>query len=208
MATPLLKAEVRNATGKIGCKKLRSKGFVPAVVYGHNKQTKSLLLNKSELERILNRHGSRTMINLELGGQIVPTIIKEVQKHVIKEELLHIDLQQLSENEKIKIQVPIVLKGREKVENSTTIFQQQLIELEVQCLPKDILQSVEVDISELKPGESITVGDIDIVKNTSIEVLNDHSEIIGSLTTSTKEEDDSQENNVPIYESDKSILED
>ncbi|EOD00578.1 50S ribosomal protein L25 [Caldisalinibacter kiritimatiensis] len=206
MGSPKLKAEVRDTIGRRKCKKIRKKGFVPAVVYGHNKETKEIKVEEVELEKVLNRHGYKTTIDLEIDGKVVTTIIKEVQRHITKDNFLHIDFQQLSKDEKIKLQVPINLIGREKVESSTSIFQQQLVELDIQCLPKNIVKSIDVDISELKFGEYITVSDLNIPEDSGVEVLNNPNEIIGTLTSTTKQTDDTEQQDTPIYESSKSIL--
>ncbi len=166
---------------------------------GYNQRLKEI-----ELSKVLNKFGSGSTINLNLNGEVIPAIIKEVQKDIIKDNLLHIDFQQLSEDEEIKVFVPVVLVGKGKVENSTTIIQQQIMELEIRCLPKYIPSSIEVDVSNLKFGDSITVGDLNLGEN--IEILHDEDEVIASLTANSKYEELEEDKDVPIYESNKSIL--
>lgn len=205
MATPMLKVEMRENGGRRHSKRIRNQGFVPGVIYGHNKETKAIKVKEPELYRVLNRYGSKSTVTLDMNGEKVPTIIKEVQRHITKDYLLHIDFQQLSENEKVKIQVPVLITGKEKVETSSTFIQQQITELDVQCLPKHIPHSIEIDVSGLELGQSITVGDI--MNNENIEILNDDEEVIVTLISSTlNEEDTEEEADVPIYQSDKSIL--
>ncbi|WP_427337680.1 50S ribosomal protein L25 [Caloranaerobacter sp. DY30410] len=204
MAAPKLNVELRNEVGKRCSIKLRKNGFIPGVIYGHNKETKSIKLNEAEVSKVLNTIGSGSTVNLNLNGEMIPAIIKEVQKDIIKGNLLHIDFQQLSENEEIKVFVPVVLLGKGKVETSTTIIQQQIMELEIRCLPKYIPKSIEIDVSNLKFGDSITVGDLNLGEN--IEILHDEDEVIASLTANSKYEELEEDKDVPIYESDKSIL--
>ncbi|KGG80931.1 50S ribosomal protein L25 [Caloranaerobacter azorensis] len=204
MAAPKLNVELRDGGGRRYSIKLRKNGFIPGVIYGHNKQTKSIKLKEIELSKVLNKFGSGSTINLNLNGEVIPAIIKEVQKDIIKDNLLHIDFQQLSEDEEIKVFVPVVLVGKGKVENSTTIIQQQIMELEIRCLPKYIPSSIEVDVSNLKFGDSITVGDLNLGEN--IEILHDEDEVIASLTANSKYEELEEDKDVPIYESNKSIL--
>ncbi|WP_425446844.1 50S ribosomal protein L25 [Dethiothermospora halolimnae] len=201
-----LKVQLRNSGGKSASNKLRKEGFIPAVVYGHNKETKSIKIDESMMEKLLNKYGQRGTVNMELDGEVVPVIIKDIQRHTIKDNLLHIDFQQLSDNEKIKIQVPIYLAGKEKVKSSKTILQQQLMELDIQCLPKYIPQSFELDVSNLKYGEALLVEDMDVLNDENIDVLNELSEVVVSLTSTTSDEI-SEDTDEPIYESDKSILE-
>ncbi|SHH46842.1 large subunit ribosomal protein L25 [Caloranaerobacter azorensis DSM 13643] len=204
MAAPKLNVELRDGGGRRYSIKLRKNGFIPGVIYGHNKQTKSIKLKEIELSKVLNKFGSGSTVNLNLNGEVIPAIIKEVQKDIIKDNLLHIDFQQLSEDEEIKVFVPVVLVGKGKVENSTTIIQQQIMELEIRCLPKYIPSSIEVDVSNLKFGDSITVGDLNLGEN--IEILHDEDEVIASLTANSKYEELEEDKDVPIYESNKSIL--
>jgi len=206
MESPKLKAEIRDDWGRRNSKKLRNQGFIPGVIYGHSKETKSVKVNRLELQKLFNRYGNARTINLELEGQTVPVIIREVQNHIIKENLLHIDFQQLSENEKIRVCIPVILSGREKVEASTTVVQQQIMELELQCLPKYIPQSVVVNVSGLELGHSIKVNDLDIANNENIEILDDITGIVVSLIASSKSEEPVEQDSIPIYESDKSIL--
>ncbi|MGF7058450.1 50S ribosomal protein L25 [Brassicibacter mesophilus] len=206
MAVPKLKAEIRNSAGSRNSIKLRNEGFIPGVLYGHNKETKPIKVNKNELQKVLIKYGSTGTINVELEDNTVPVLIKEIQRHVIKDSVLHLDLQQLSEDKKVKLRVPIVIQGREKVERSTGIVEQQLMEMEIQCLPKYITQAVTVDVSKLKFGEIVTINDLDIAKDENYEVLTELSEVIVSMTAASKEEEPVEERTVPIYESTKSIL--
>jgi len=203
MESPKLKAEIRDDWGRRNSKKLRNQGFIPGVIYGHSKETKPVKVNRLELQKLFNRYGNARTINLELEGQTVPVIIREVQNHIIKENLLHIDFQQLSENEKIRVCIPVILSGREKVEASTTVVQQQIMELELQCLPKYIPQSVVVNVSGLELGHSIKINDLDIANNENIEILDDITKIVVSLIASSKSEEPVEQDSIPIYESDK-----
>ncbi len=206
MATPKLKADIREESGKTNSKKLRNEGLVPGVLYGHNKETREVQIKTNELQKVLSQYGYGTMVSLEIKDNIIPAIIKEVQNDIVTNNLLHIDLQQLSENEKVKLSVPIVLKGKRDVEDSSTIVQQQLMELEIQCLPKYIPNSITVDAIKVKSGDALTVGDLDIIKDENIEVLNETEEVIASLTSNTTMDEEVEESEENFYESDKSVL--
>ncbi len=206
MSIPKLKVITREIKGKKSSQRVRKEGFVPGIVYGHNKETKSIKIDRKELQKLLNKHGESGTVNIELEGQIRPTIIKEVQRGVAQSDVLHIDFQELSVGEKIKMAVHINVIGKEKVETPWAIIQQQLNELDIQCLPKHIPQRITVNVSELEIGNSLTVGDLDIFKDTDIEVLNDTGEVVVSLTAIKKESEPEEEDNIPIYESETSIL--
>ncbi len=206
MAIPKLNVMTRESNGKKSSHKLRKEGFVPGVIYGHNKETKSIKMDRQLLQKLLNKYGESGTVSLEMDGEIKPTIIKEVQRGIVKSEVVHIDFQELSAGEKIKMTVHITLVGKEKVESSSTMIQQQLSELDIQCLPKDIPQGITVDVSQLEIGGSLTVADLDIFKDDKIEVLNDETEVVTSLISVNNEPEEEEEDSLPIYESEDSIL--
>lgn len=208
MGAPKLMVDLRDNSGKNYAVRLRKDNLVPGVMYGREKETKLLKVNKFELQKFINRYGYSSSLNLELDGKTIPAIIKEVQMDTIKDEFLHVDFQQLTAGEKIKISIPIVLIGKEKIEDRTAIIQQQLDELEIQCLPQDIPQAISLNVSSMKFGEALTVGDLDVAKDEKIEILNELTETIVSLTAANRaEKTDEEEEEVSIYESEKSILE-
>lgn len=205
MPTPKLNAELRDKSVKEKAHKLRQKGFIPGVLYGHNKDTRQVQLKTKELLKLISQYGRGTMINIELNKEVIPVIIKEVQKATTTSKVLHVDFQQLDENEKVKLTVSINVVNKELVENSATIVEQQLKEIMIQCLPKHIPTSVTIDASKLNEG-TIKVKDLDIANNDNVEILNNNEEdIVASLTYASKEEI-LEEDNAPIYESSKSVL--
>ncbi len=206
MAVPKLKAEIRNNVGRRNCNKLRASGYVPGVIYGNEEDTKAIKLETQELNRILNKYGSTGTIEIELQGEAVPVLIKEVQRHPIKDIVLHTDFQKLSADKKVRLRIPVVIQGRESVEAATSgVIEQQLMEVELQCLPKYIPQYITVDVSNLNFGDVIKLSDLDIAKDENYELFTDLDELIVSLTASSKHEEH-EEKAVPIYESEKSIL--
>ncbi|RKD28816.1 50S ribosomal protein L25 [Thermohalobacter berrensis] len=206
MGIPKLKAELRENGGKAYSKKLRKEGFLPGVIYGHNKETRPLKVKIANLKKILNRYGIGTTVNIELEGEVVPAIIKEVQDAIVKDDLVHVDFQQLSANEKIRVHVPIILLGKDKAGSSTSTIQQQLTKLEMQCFPKYIPQNVTVDVSNLEEGESITIEDLDIYNNENIHIMHEPKEIVASLTSTSREEKEEEKEEVSFFESTTSIL--
>jgi len=188
-----LKAEERKNLGKNAAKKLRKQGYTPGVVYGHHYKVKGIQAKTKELNRVLIQQGFKGMVNLEIDGEVIPTIIKEVQSDQMSKNVIHVDFQHVSLDEKVKISVPIVLRGREKVENNDRIIQQQLSTLEIQCYPKDIPEEIEADAEILAKEETLTVGDLEILKDERIEVLHAPEEIIAILTYAAKYDESAEE---------------
>src|SRR4029453_11977842 len=104
MATATLAAELRNETGKGVARKLRAAGRVPAVIYGHNRQPQSLSVNARELDRLLERvSAGSTVIELGLDGGAAKTLIREIQRHPAKRNVVHVDFQELVAGERVTV---------------------------------------------------------------------------------------------------------
>lgn len=205
MATPKITVKTREHCGRIESKHARQHGLVPAVIYGHGKETKSVVIPEKEIARIVNRHGETTMINIEFEGRLIPSIIKEVQRGVLDEKYLHVDLQELSENEEVKLHIPLIFENQKAVETSDTVVEHQMVELDISCLPKYIPHHVSVDASRLAKNHIMKVSDLDIFNDDHINILNDSDQIVATLNHSQKM-DHEEETTLPIYESEKSIL--
>ena len=165
MATATLAAELRNETGKGVARKLRAAGRVPAVIYGHNRQAQSLSVNARELDRLLERvSAGSTVIELSgLAAGAARTLIREIQRHPVKRNIVHVDFQELVAGEKITVSIPLVLVGiAEGVRLEGGILEQIMREIEVEVDPVNIPNHIDVDVTNLKVGHSIHVNEIAI----------------------------------------------
>lgn len=158
-----LNAEPRSETGKGAARQLRRDGRLPAVVYGHGDESKSLTLNAHELDRLLSRiHAATTVIDLAVDGdETRQVLIREIQRHPFRSDVLHVDFFHIRADEKIKVRIPVHLEGEAPGVEEGGILQQVRHELEVECLPGEIPEAFTVDVSGLDIGDSIHVGDID-----------------------------------------------
>lgn len=172
MANATLKASRRDQSGKGAARKLRGTGRIPAVLYGHGDKNESLSLDAHELELLLNHIASgSTLISLDIDGRRTDVLIRELQRHPYKPEVMHVDFLQVHGDEMLKLSVPIRLTGTPRgVMDDGGVLDQVLYELEIECLPKDIPEAVEIDISKLGLGESLRVHDITFPNAT---ILND-----------------------------------
>ena len=162
-----IKVEKREAIGKKGVKKLRKQGYVPAVVYSSN--TNAILsIPFIGLKTLRSIHFSESaVIDMEIADEkkakTIPVLIKDVQFHPLTEDVIHVDFLKVSLKEKIKVHVSIVLKGEPKqVKEESGTLEQILRELEVEGLPLDIPEKIEVDVTELTIGHSLHVSDLSI----------------------------------------------
>ncbi len=168
-----LKVAKREVTGKTAARQLRRDGFVPANLYGRDDPCQNLKVGHRELEALVTRISvENTLVELEVEGAAPRTVlIREIQKHPWRQVILHVDFLHIKAGEKIKVAVPIHLVGApEGVRNDGGILQQTRHELEVECLPKEIPESFEVDVTALEIGDSIHVADID---SSGVTILDD-----------------------------------
>ena len=173
MTTASLSAEARTETGKGVARKLRAAGRVPAVVYGHAREPQALSLQTRELERLLSTIAAgSTVVELALGGSTTKTLIREVQRHPFKKQILHVDFQELVAGEKVTVDVPLVFVGTpEGVRLSGALLEQILHSVQVHVDPAHIPNHIDVDVTNLVMGHSLHFADL--VLPEGIEVLTD-----------------------------------
>ena len=173
MATVQLNAATRDDSGKGAARTLRSKGQVPAIIYGHKRQPQALSINGRDLDKLLSTISAEsTVIELNLDGTTARTLIREIQRHPFKREILHVDFQELVAGEKVVVSIPVVLTGvPEGVRLGGGILDQTMRELEIKCDPADIPNHIEADVNGLQIGASLHVRDLKIPDG--IEVMDD-----------------------------------
>jgi len=159
-----LAASARQATGKGAARQARFRGKVPAVIYGHGRETQSLELESQALEKAL--HGiepASTIIDLAVDGKTVKTLIREIQRHPIRPDIIHVDFYEIHASEKVKLKVPVHLVGSpDGVRNAGGVLDQVTREVEIEVLPENIPERVELDVTALKIGDSLHVRDLTI----------------------------------------------
>lgn len=189
MAAIKIQVESRTGLGKNRVDKIRQNDLVPGVLYGKGEETKHIQVNRREFEKVYRVAGMSTLIDLELEGETAPVLIKEVQTHPFKNEYLHIDFQQLNMDETVKLTIPITLMGRENIKLEPSILVQQLDEIEIECLPGDIPQTIEVDVSNIDFTTPVFVSDLEIFGDENITILREAEDVIASLIEPTMEEE-------------------
>jgi large subunit ribosomal protein L25 len=171
MATVSLSANSREATGKGAARTLRSQGQIPAVIYGHGRDPQPLALNARDLDKMLSHiQAESTVIEVTVGGQTAKTLIREIQRHPIKRQILHVDFQALVAGEKVTVSIPILLIGiPEGVRLGGGVMDQTLRELEIEVDPANIPDHVELDVTNMVIGDSKHVSDLSVPPG--VEVL-------------------------------------
>lgn len=162
--------------------KVRSAGLVPAVIYGHHRQTENLAVPYPAFEKVFRKAGESTIITLNVDGQPKNVLIQDVQRHYLTGRYQHVDFYEVSMTEKLKATVPLVFTGVSKaVKENAAILVTVLNEVEVECLPADLPHEIEVDISVLKEfNDSIHVSDLKI--SDKVQILAPAEETVATVT--------------------------
>ena len=191
MKKPKLKVELRDNTGKEVNKKLRKEGIVPGVLYSpHDKENLVLKVKNAELSKLLSAkaHG---LIDLEIndGEKKVNrlAIIKDIQYNLLKRRIVHVDFYGVTLKEKLTLEVDIELIGEPIGVEEGGILQVELRKVEIECLPSHVPDSLKADLSSLKIGDHISVGEMEIPEG--VEVLTDPDRIVAAVVLPTKIEE-------------------
>jgi large subunit ribosomal protein L25 len=182
--TVSLVATSRNESGSQATRKLRRKGLVPAVLYGHKEATVHLSLNLDEFTKAL-RHGARVVDLKTEGGKDEKALIRDLQWDHLGKSLLHVDFARVSLDERIHVTVRLELRGTAPGVNSGGVLDQPLHELEIECLAISIPETIRVNIGELQLGGIIHVKDLTLPEG--VTAKEDPDAIVVHVTTPAEE---------------------
>ena len=172
--TVILKAQVRTTGGSKNAAALRRQGMIPAVVYGHKEKPVSIALNEHDFLAAMQR-GSR-LFDIELDSKKEKLLIKEVQYDHLGKDILHADFMRVDLTERVKVAVPLEVKGTAKGAAEGGVVDQHLAQLEVECVVTNIPVSIPVSIKELGVGDSIKAGDIQLPED--VKLVTDPAAIV------------------------------
>lgn len=179
-------AEMRDDQGKGASRRLRRQGMVPAVIYGAGRDPRNLMFDHNKVLRQLEDPSFySSILNVKVGEKSRAAIVKDIQRHPSKKQIIHIDLQRIVEDEQIKMQIPIHYLGEEdavgvKIGGGTVT--KIMTELEISCLPKDLPEFLEVDISELELDQMLNVSDISLPEGVEIsDIMKEQDQAIVSI---------------------------
>ena len=167
-----LVAEPRSATGKGAARQARFRHKVPAVVYGHGLPSQSLTVDAQALEQALTGiDPESTLFELTIEGQKRSALIREIQRHPLRPDIIHVDFYEIRGEEKITLRVPVHLVGvPDGVRNGGGVLDQVTRDVEIEVLPRQIPERVELDVTALMIGNSLHVRDLKI---TDAKILDD-----------------------------------
>ena len=186
-----LSAQKRTVLGR-KVKKIREEGLIPGHVFGHKVKTIHVQVKKGEFSKVFEEVGETGIVNLAVDGEKRPVLIRNLQVHPVTDKPLHIDFYQVNLAEKVKVDVPLEVIGESPaVEKKVGLLLTPVSEVEVEALPADLPEKIEIDISKLENvGDEIKVKDLAVDKS-KVEILSDEELVvvqIGELVTKEMEE--------------------
>lgn len=188
MEKRILTAEKRDVFGR-KIKKLRREGLLPANIYGRNIKSLAVQVKTDDFQKVFDEAGETGLVELNVDGEVHPVLIHNLQTDPVTDLPLHADFLQVNLKEKVTATVPVELVGESPAEKEGGVVVQQMHEVEVEALPTDLPEKIEVDISGLANiDDSVMVGELKVDRS-KIEVKDDPERIVVSITPPTKEEE-------------------
>lgn len=178
-------ADSRHDQGKGASRRLRRAGKVPAVIYGGQGGPRSITLDHQQLLTLIDKEKFySSIISINVDSQSQPAIIRDVQMHPARNAVVHVDLQRVVESEKLKIQLPIHFKGEAiapGVKTQGGIVSHLMQDVEVSCLPADLPEFLELDLSAMNLNETLSLGDIKLPSGVTIPELAHRNPVVVSV---------------------------
>src|SRR5919107_2707646 len=168
-------ADFREMQGKGASRRLRHTGKVPAILYGGHQEPRQLILDQQNLLTMVDdERFYSSIVQLKVGNETQAAIIKDIQMHPAKNVVVHVDLQRVVESEKIRIHLPIHFKGASispGVKSQGGVVSHRMSDVEVTCLPKDLPEFLEIDMSQMHLNETKFLADIPLPEGVAITAL-------------------------------------
>ncbi|BDF94861.1 50S ribosomal protein L25/general stress protein Ctc [Pseudoalteromonas sp. KAN5] len=154
-------AELRTEIGTGASRRLRREDKVPAILYGADKEAASLTFEHKDIIKAQESEGFYThILTLDIAGEKVEAILKDIQRHPFKPKITHLDFQRVDAAHKLHTKVPVHFIGEDVVTKAGNTVVHQLTEIEITCLPKSLPEFVEVNVSGLVAGDSLHISDV------------------------------------------------
>jgi len=182
-----IKVDKRNDEGKGASRRLRRAGFVPAIVYGGELNPVSIQIQHKDVwHASQNEWFYSSILDLTLGGEVQKVLLRDMQRHPFKQLVLHLDFQRVSENQAIRVRVPLHFLNQEASpagKASGVVITHELNEVEISCLPKNLPESIEIDLSALEIGHIVHLSDLKLPEGVEIPELrfgkeHDHAVVV------------------------------
>ncbi len=186
-------AKKRELQGSANARRLRKAGTLPGVIYGDGNEATAILLDMHEFELLLHHHSSETMlVDVAVEGEgDISALVKDVQHHPVSGDLLHVDLQKMDANKAIQVEIQVELVGEAKGVKAGGLLELVMHTITIECLPGDLSESIEIDVSEMEIGDALHLGDLTL--DSKFKVLGDSDAIVVSISEAHVETEDDEE---------------
>jgi len=161
-----LKASARQETGTRKVRRLRRKGFIPGIIYGHKEQPLPITISEHDIELAI-QHGER-VLEVDVDGQRQNVLLKDVQWDTFGQEVIHVDLFRVALDQRVEITVPVVLRGTPAGVAEGGVIQQMVSDIEIECLVTAIPEEIRVPVTHLNVGETMHLRDIELPDGTKL----------------------------------------
>ena len=179
-----IKAQPRTNIGSQSTRKFRRDGLLPAIVYGHKKETLPIAIPTVEFMHML-KHGSH-LFELQLPEGSETVLVKEVQYNYLGTDPLHVDFSRVDLNERVKVGVPLILRGTAAGVTAGGVLQQILMELQIECVVTDIPEQIRMNVSKLELNQSLHAGEIPLLEGAKL--LTDSTAVVAVVSAIAEEE--------------------
>jgi len=189
-------AKKRDLQGSANSRRLRKSGNLPGVIYGEGEEASAIQIATHDFEQLLHHHTSETMlVEIEVEGEdSVTALVKEVQHHPVNGELVHVDLQKVAADKPIQVEISLAPVGEAVGMKAGGTLDLVMHSLAVECLPGDLVESIEVDVSEMEIGAVLHVSDVAL--GDKLKLLSDPEAIVVAVSAPRAEEEEEVEEGV------------
>ena len=188
----VLKAEKRSDSGTRVARKLRKEGFIPAIIYGHKKESVSVKLNSHDLNLELQHH--HRLLDLDVDGKRESCLVKEVQYDYLGEDIIHVDLTRVNVDERVTVSVALELRGTSVgVSEGGGVLNQLLTEIELECVVVNIPETIRVVISDLQIGDAVTAGELELPEGAVLQTPAETAVVMVQAAAEVPEEEEEVE---------------
>ena len=187
MAEVKLKAVKRDDTGKGSARRARAEGLVPAIVYGQGMEPISISVNRREFVTALQTDaGMNVLLNIDVDGATTTALTREIQTDPVRGTLLHADFVKIDLKQEVEVEVPVHVVGEAPGVKEGGVLEHPLFTLHVRCLPTNVPESIDADISGLNIGDSLRVSELS--EGRDFTILNDPESVVASVAAPISEE--------------------
>ena len=193
-----LDVQTRESVGHKNAKQLRREGYMPAVVYGKGMESKNIIADMKKTAGLLNKLGKNTLVEIALGNDDILAIVKDIQYDPIKKQCTHVDFQAILPDSKIRTTIPVAIRGQELLSKKGGTAVLQVPEIEVECLPADLLEQIKIDVSAMDIGDRLYARDIKLPD--SYKLLSSPEDIILVISSGNSGKVDNEEEDTKSLE--------